>query len=48
MENFIFCAVTSRWIVLKNGVIDSSILHEIFHLFQYDYHTTEEKILEPR
>ena len=34
---------TSRWIVLQNGVTDSSILLEIFHLYQNIYHSKEKK-----
>ena len=39
---------TSRWIVLKNGVFDSSILLETFHLYQNVYHAAEKKSAEMR
>ena len=32
---------TGRWIVFKNGVIDSSILQKFFDLCQNVYHAAE-------
>ena len=34
---------TGRWILLSDGVIDSSIVQNFFHLSQNAYHETEDK-----